>query len=82
MNGVWPPELLRSGSEPKLCFRLTMMCLDNLLNLSKIWDLFSLNFLICKMELAVSPLPADLLPTSKRTYVKHPVLPGTIVGAQ
>lgn len=58
-----------------------MRCLDKLLNLSEIWDLSSLDFLICKMELVMSPLPADLLPTLKAMYAKHPALPGTLAGA-
>lgn len=44
--------LLLTGSE---------VGLHHFLNLSKIWTLFSLNFLICKMEV-VSTMPADLLP--------------------
>ena len=35
--------------------------LDNSLNLSKTWNLFSLHVLICKIEVIPS-LPADLLP--------------------
>lgn len=63
--GEWAESGLWSHPGQALLLTGYEMGQDNLLNLSKIGHLFSLNFRICKMDVIISPLPADLLPKVK-----------------